>query len=135
MMKVRVGSVNQNPPKRHQTHCLSSRCIFFFFTFLDTSHNTNAILGPLIIFYYKYILYLLCKHKAAGTRTCHNNGPQGKSVATSFGPGFLISGCQATGCGCRLPIFEAKNRTGPDLRTLISFILKWTVKFPQQDVY
>ena len=26
--------------------------------------------------------------------------------------------CQATGCGCRLPIFEAKNWTGPDLQTL-----------------
>jgi hypothetical protein len=34
------------------------------------------------------------------------------------GYGTLISGSVYTGCGCQLPRFEAKNRTGLDFKTL-----------------
>jgi hypothetical protein len=36
---------------------------------------------------------------------------------SGYGP--LISGSVYTGCGCQLPRFEAKNRTGLDFKTLI----------------
>jgi hypothetical protein len=35
---------------------------------------------------------------------------------SGYGP--LISGSVYTGCGCQLPRFEAKNRTGLDFKTL-----------------
>jgi hypothetical protein len=35
---------------------------------------------------------------------------------TGYGP--LISGSVYTGCGCQLPRFEVKNRTGLDFKTL-----------------
>jgi hypothetical protein len=36
---------------------------------------------------------------------------------SGYGP--LISGSVYTGCGCQLPRFEAKNRTGLDFKTLV----------------
>jgi hypothetical protein len=39
---------------------------------------------------------------------------------SSYGP--LISGSVYTGCGCQLPRFEAKNRTGLNFKTLVNDI-------------
>ena len=41
-----------------------------------------------------------------------------RPVSTGCGSGFLIFPNKAAGCGCWLPVFGSRNRTGPDLRTL-----------------
>jgi hypothetical protein len=47
---------------------------------------------------------------------------------SGYGP--LISGSVYTGCGCQLPRFEAKNRTGLDFKTLNAACIDDGTHFP-----